>query len=79
MSFNKRLVPTTEDIFKKVISNMETDIPHASQTKNKKSIINESNKDMALNKSNSLDKSRSSPRTETEDTVKPLNETRSIS
>ena len=57
---------------------METDKPQAYQTK-KKSISNESNKGMSLNKSNSLDKSRSSPRTETENTVKPLNETRSIS
>ena len=34
---------------------------------------------MALNKLTSLDKSRSSSRTETEDTVKPQNKTRSIS
>ena len=34
---------------------------------------------MAFNKSSSLDKTRSSERTETEDTVKPLNKTGSIS
>ena len=44
---------------------METDKPQASQTKNKNPMINESNKGMALNKSSSLDKSRSSSRTET--------------
>ena len=35
-------------------------------------------KGMTLNKSSSLDKSRSSSRTEIEDTVKPPNKTRSI-
>ena len=64
---------------KEVISNMETEKPQASQTKNKKSMSNESNKGMELNKSSSLDKSRSSSRSETEDTLKPLNKTRSIS
>ena len=55
---NKPLVPTTEDIVKEVISNMETDKPQASQTK-KNYISNESNKVIALNKSISLHKSRS--------------------
>ena len=45
----------------------------------KKFISNESNKGRVLNKSSSLDKSRFSSRTETEDTIKPLNKTRSIS
>ena len=35
MSSNKPLVPTAEDIVKEVISDMETDKPQASQTKNK--------------------------------------------
>ena len=74
MSYNNTLVPTEEEMVKEVISNMETDKPQASQTKNKESII----KGMALNKSSSLDKSGSYSRTETEDTVKPLNKTRSI-
>ena len=52
-------------MIKEVISNMETDKPQASQTKNKKSIRNESNNGMPLNKSILLDKSRSSSRTET--------------
>ena len=70
MYSNKPLVPTTEEMVKEVISNMKTDKPQASQTKNKKSISNESNRGMGLNKS------RSSSRTETEDTVKPINKTR---
>ena len=79
MSSNKPLVPTTENMLKEAISNMETDKPQASQTKKDKSISNESNKGMALNKSSSLDNSRASERTETEGKVKPLNKTRSIS
>ena len=63
---------------KEVISSMETDKPQASQTKKDKFISNESNKGVALNKSSSLDHSMSSERTKTEDTVKPLNKTRSI-
>ena len=62
MSSNKPLVPTTEDIVKEVISNMETDKPQASQTKKNNYISNESNKVIALNKSISLHKSRSSSR-----------------
>ena len=71
MYSNNQLVPTTEETVKEVISNLETDKPQAYQTK-KKPISNESNKGMALNKSSSLDKSRSSPRTEIENTLKPL-------
>ena len=58
---------------KEVISNVETDKPQASQTKKDKYISNESNKCILLNKSSSLNDSRDSERTETEDTVKPLN------
>ena len=65
MYSNKPLVPTTEEMVKEVIINMETDKPQSSQTKNKNYISNESNKGMASNKSSSLDKSRSSSRTET--------------
>ena len=64
---------------KEEISNMETDKPQVSQTKKDKSISNAFKKGMALNKSSSLDSSRASEITETEDTVKPLNKTRSIS
>ena len=60
MSSNNPLVPTTENMVKEVIINMETDKPQASQTKKDKYISNESNKGMALNKSSSLDNSISS-------------------
>ena len=56
MSSNNPLVPTTEETVKEVMGNLKTYKPQASQTKNKKPIRNESNKDMALNKSISLDK-----------------------
>ena len=58
------MVPTTEKMVKEVISNMETDKTQASQTKKDKSISNESNKGMALKKSSSLNRSRSSEITE---------------
>ena len=51
----------------------ETSKPQSSKSKKDKSIRNESKKDMALDKSRSLDKSRFSQITETEDTVKNLN------
>ena len=70
------LVPTTEETAKEVIGNLKAEKQQAYQTKNKKPIIKESNKDMALNKSISLDKSRSYSGTETEDTVKQQNKTR---
>ena len=79
MSSNSPLVPTTEDTVKDVIGNFKTEKQEASQTKNKNPIRNESDKYMALNKLTSLDKSMSSSRTETEDTLKPQNKTRSIS
>ena len=61
MSSNNPMVPTSEKKVKEVISNMETDKTQAF----KKYVINESNKGTALNKSTSLDNSRSSTRTET--------------
>ena len=64
MSSNNPLVPTTENMVKEVIINMETDKPQAYQTKKDKSISNESNKGMTLNKSSSLDNSRASGKTE---------------
>ena len=59
------MVLTTENMFKEVISNMETDKPQEYQTKKDKSISNESNKGMSLNKSSSLDNSNVYERTET--------------
>ena len=57
----------------------ETDKPQGSQSKKDKYISNESNKGMPLDKSILLDKSRAYRRTETENTVKKLNKSRSIS
>ena len=103
MSSNKPLVPTTENMVKEGINDMETksillqksitrhkeknkvdtvnetDKPQASKRERDKSIDNESKKVMVLDKSRSLDKLRSSQRTETEDTVKKLNKSRPIS
>ena len=79
MSSNNPLVPTTEETIKKVIGNLKTDKQQASQIKNKKAISNEPDKDMAFNKSGSLDKSTSSSRTETEETLQPENKKISIS
>ena len=79
MSSNNPLFPKTEEKVKEVISNTEADKPKSSKTKNRKPIQNEPNKGIALNKSRSLDKSRSSSINETKDTVKKLNKKRSIS
>ena len=65
MSSNIPLIPTTEDTVKDVIGNLKTDQQEASQTENEKRISNDSEKYMTLNKLISLDKSRSSSRTET--------------
>ena len=58
MSYNKPLVPTTYNMVKEGIINKEIDKPQASKCKKYKSISNESNKDMSLDKSRSLDRSR---------------------
>ena len=79
MSSNIPLIPTTKDTVKDMIGNLKTDQQQASQTENKNPISNDSDKDMVLKKLTSLDKSRSSSRTETEDTVKLQNKARSIS
>ena len=63
----------------KIYSTNKTDKPKAYQSKKDKSISNESNKGISLDKSRSLGKSRASKRTETEDTVKTINKSRSIS
>ena len=56
----------------------KTEKPQAYQSKKDKSISNESNKSVSLNKPSSLDKSRTFQKTKTEDTVKALNIPRSI-
>ena len=60
MSSNIPLVPTTEYMFKDVIGTLKNDQQEASQTENEKPISNDSEKDKALNKLTSLDKSGSS-------------------
>ena len=62
-----------------MIGHLKIDQQEASQTENENPIINYLDKDMTLNKLTSLGKSRSSSRTETEDTLKPQTKTRSIS
>ena len=57
----------------------ETDKPHVSKGKRDKSSSNESDKVRSLDKSSSLYKSRSTQGTETEDIVKTLAKSRSIS
>ena len=57
----------------------EADKPQAYQSKKYKSISNESNKGISLDKSRLLDKSRPSQITESEDTVKTLKKSRFIS
>ena len=79
MSSNIPLIPTTKDTAKDMIGNLKIDQQEASQTENENPISNDSDKDMALKRLTLWDKSRSSSRTETEDTVKPQNKTRSIS
>ena len=79
MSSNILLISTTEYTVKDVISNFKKYKQEASQTKNENPISNEPDKDVALNQLTSLDKSRYSSRTETEDTVISQTKTRSIS
>ena len=78
MSSNIPLIPATEDTVKGVIGDFKNNQQEASQTENEKPISNDSDKDMALNKLTSLNKSRSSSRTEKEDTVTPETKSRSI-
>ena len=68
----------TEDTVKDVIGNLKTGQQKTSHTKYEKPISKYSEKDMALNKLSSLDKSRSYSRTEKEDTVTPETKTRLI-
>ena len=62
-----------------MIGNLKTDQQKASHTEFENTISKDTEKYIALNKLTSLDKSRSSSRTETEDTVIPETKTRSIS
>ena len=70
MSSNIPLIQTKEDQIKDAISNLKTEKPKASDPYFENPISKDIVKYMALNKLTSLDKSRSSQKTETEDTVK---------
>ena len=72
------MIPATKDTFKDVFGNLKKYKQEASLSENENPISNEWEKYTALNKWTSLDKSLSSSMTETEDTVKPQNKTRSI-
>ena len=79
MSYNNPLIHPKEDRVKDVIGNVKIDQQKASHTEFEKPIVKDTEKDMALNKLTSLDKSRSSARPETEYTVTPDTKTASIS
>ena len=70
MSSNIPLINPIEDQFEDAIGNLKTDKQKASDSYFEKPISEDIEKYMALNKLPSLDKSRSSSKTETEDTVK---------
>ena len=78
MHSNIPLIQPKKDTVKDVIGNLKTDQQKASHTKFEKPISKDKEKEMALNKLTSLDKSGSSSRTETEDTLTPDTKTRSI-
>ena len=70
MSSNIPLTKPTEDQIQDNIGNFKTDKQKASDSYFEKPISEDIEKYMALNKLPSLDKSKSSSKTETEDTVK---------
>ena len=70
MSSKIPLIKPTEDQIKDDIGNLKTDEHKASDSYFEKPISEDIEKDMEQNKLTSLDKSRSSSKTETEDTVK---------
>ena len=69
MSSNIPSIQPKEDQIKDAIGNLKTDKQKASDSDFEKPISEDIEKDMDLNKLTSLDKSRSSSRNETEDTV----------
>ena len=70
MYSNIPLINTKEDQIKETIINLKTDKQKASDSYFENSISKDTEKYMALNKLTLLDKSRSSSKTETEDTEK---------
>ena len=79
MSSNIPLIKQTEDQIKDTIGYLKTDKQKASYSYFEKPISEDIEKDTALNKLTSLDKSRSSSETETKDMVKLDTKKRSIS
>ena len=79
MSSNIPLIKQTEDQIKDAIGNLKTDEQKTSDSEFEKPISEDIERDMALNKLTSLDKSRSSSETETKDMVKLDTKKRSIS
>ena len=69
MSSNIPLINPTEDKTQDGIGNLQTEKQKSSDSYSEKPLSKDKEKYMALNKLPSLDKSRSSSRTETEDTV----------
>ena len=70
MSSNIPLIKPTEDQIKDNIGNLKADKKKSTDSYFENPISKDIEKDMALNKLSSLDKSRISSKTETEDTVK---------
>ena len=70
MSSNIPLINPTEDKIQDYIGNLQTEKPKASESYSEKLLCKDKEKEMALNKLPSLDKSGSSSKTETENTVK---------
>ena len=70
MSSNIPLINPTEDKIQDNIGNFQTEKQKASDSYSEKPLSKDKEKYMALNKLPSLDKSRSSSKTETENTLK---------
>ena len=70
MSSNIPLINPTEDKIEDNIGNLQTEKQKLSYSYSEKPLIKDKEKDMALYKLPSLDKSRSSSKTETENTLK---------
>ena len=78
MSYNIPLINPTEDKIQDDIGNLQTEKQKASESYYENPLSKDKEKDMALNKLPSLDKSRSSSKTETENKVKLDTKTRSL-
>ena len=79
MSSNIPLINPTEDKIQDDNGNLQTEKQKASGSQSEKPLSKDKEKDMARNKLPSLDKSRSSSKTETENTLKLDTKKRSLS